>query len=365
MKPEVPNHFNSQRIRYAQCWEDADVLLGGLAVEPGDVCLSIASAGDNTLSLLTQDPARVVAVDLSLAQLACLEMRVAAYRVLTHAELLELIGSTPSQRRQALYDRCRSLMPQEARTFWDAQPQLVKGGIGAAGVLEHYLRTFRRFVLPLIHSPARVAQLLAGGTAESRRDFYHNHWNNWRWRLLFRIFFARCIIGRFGHGPEFFHGVTGSVADRLLARFEHTITELDPTQDPYLHWSLTGRHFAALPHALRPENFEAIRSRLDRLERRHMSLEHALEELGPRSVHRFNLSNILEYISAHDCRQVLTRVACTGIPGGRMLYWDMITPRSDAGEIPGLRRRDDVASIVHRASRTCFYDALVIEDIGN
>ena len=45
-------------IRYAQCWEDADVLLAGLAVQPGDVCLSIGSGGENSLSLLTRDPAR-------------------------------------------------------------------------------------------------------------------------------------------------------------------------------------------------------------------------------------------------------------------------------------------------------------------
>ena len=40
-------------LRYAQCWEDADVLLAALEIQPGDRCLSIASAGDNTLSMLT------------------------------------------------------------------------------------------------------------------------------------------------------------------------------------------------------------------------------------------------------------------------------------------------------------------------
>src|SRR5688572_32355860 len=106
-------------IRYAQCWEDADVLLGGLDIRSGDVCLSIASAGENSLSMLVHDPARVVAVDLNPAQLAALELRVAAFSTLEHAELLELIGSRPSQRRATLYARCRGVLAVHARRFWD------------------------------------------------------------------------------------------------------------------------------------------------------------------------------------------------------------------------------------------------------
>jgi S-adenosylmethionine-diacylglycerol 3-amino-3-carboxypropyl transferase len=65
-------------LRYAQCWEDADILVDGLDIRPGDTCLSIASAGDNTLSLLIRSPARVIAVDLNPTQIAALELRVAA-----------------------------------------------------------------------------------------------------------------------------------------------------------------------------------------------------------------------------------------------------------------------------------------------
>src|SRR3954467_14770770 len=119
---EAAANADFSEIRYAQCWEDADVLLEGLDVRPGDVCLSIASAGDNSLALLTRDPARVIALDLSPAQLACLELRVAAYRALGHAELLELIGSRPSRRRGLLYRRCRPLLSAPARAFWDARP---------------------------------------------------------------------------------------------------------------------------------------------------------------------------------------------------------------------------------------------------
>ena len=107
MGSEIAAKADFTGVRYAQCWEDADILVDALDVRPDDVCLSIASAGDNVLALLSRGPARVVALDLSPAQLACLELRVAAYRELEHAELLELIGSTPSERRAALYTCCR------------------------------------------------------------------------------------------------------------------------------------------------------------------------------------------------------------------------------------------------------------------
>src|SRR5262245_24648008 len=144
MGSEVAGKADFSGIRYAQCWEDADILVEGLDVRPGDVCLSIASAGDNSLALLTRSPARVIALDLSPAQLACLELRVAAYRELSHPELLELIGSTPSKGRESLYRRCRPLLSPKARAFWDAHPDEVAGGIGGAGQVARHFPPFPR-----------------------------------------------------------------------------------------------------------------------------------------------------------------------------------------------------------------------------
>src|SRR3954452_24554212 len=93
MPSEVQRSADFSIIRYAQVWEDADVLLDALDIQSGDTCLTIASATDNALAMLAKNPHRVGAIDLSLAQLACLELRVAAYRHLEHPELLELIGS--------------------------------------------------------------------------------------------------------------------------------------------------------------------------------------------------------------------------------------------------------------------------------
>ena len=67
-------------IRYAQVWEDADILVAALRPKKGDTVVSIASAGDNALALLAEGPERVIAVDLNPAQLACVRLRIAAYR---------------------------------------------------------------------------------------------------------------------------------------------------------------------------------------------------------------------------------------------------------------------------------------------
>src|SRR5438477_1002143 len=122
MGSEVTAKADFSGVRYAQCWEDADVLVEALDVRPGDVCLSIASAGDNALALLTRSPANVIALDLSPAQLACVELRVSAYRNLNHPELLELMGSRPSERRAELYRRCRRDLSPDVTRFWGARP---------------------------------------------------------------------------------------------------------------------------------------------------------------------------------------------------------------------------------------------------
>src|SRR5438094_10506161 len=92
----------SSLIRYGSVWEDADILCEALApVARGGRLLSIASAGDNALALLTLDPKEVVVVDRNPAQLACLELRCAAFRRLEYAQMLAFLGVNHAQDRPA------------------------------------------------------------------------------------------------------------------------------------------------------------------------------------------------------------------------------------------------------------------------
>jgi S-adenosylmethionine-diacylglycerol 3-amino-3-carboxypropyl transferase len=364
MGSEVQAKADFSGVRYAQCWEDADILVEALDVQPGDVCLSIASAGDNALALLTCHPARVIALDLSPAQLACVELRVAAYRALEHAELLELIGSTPSRRRRELYQRCRPLLGTAARAFWDARTADVVAGVGGAGKFERYFGLFRRYVLPLVHRHSQVETLLRGGPLDVRRAFYRRQWDTFRWRLLFRVFFSRFVMGRMGRDPSFFAYVEGNVATRILERAKHAVTELDPAANPYLQWIMTGRHTTALPLALRREHFETIRANLERLEWRCQSVEDFLASREAHSVDRFNLSDIFEYMSTENYHRLLGQLAAGTRPGGRLAYWNMLVPRSRPESLADrLRPLAELAGRLHYQDKAFFYSRFVVEEV--
>jgi len=369
MRSEAAAACDFTMIRYAQCWEDADTLLEGLDIQPGDRCLSIASAGDNALAMLTRSPGQVTAIDLNPSQLFCLELRLAAYRTLTHPELLMLVGSTGhvpefASRRTSFYARCRPLLTEDARAFWDSQPGEIAMGIGSAGKFERYLAKFRHRIVPLIHSGAVVERLFEGGTLEERHAFYERRWDSWRWRLLYRLFFSRQIMGKFGRDPALFRYVEGAVSERLLARTRHALTALDPAENPYLQWILLGRHTTALPYALRPENFEAIRANLDRLEWRRQSLEEFLDLEGVASIDRANLSDIFEYVSEENCGALLERIANIGRRGGRIAYWNMLAPRSRPERLAHrLRPLRSISERLHRQDKAFFYSAFILEEI--
>ena len=353
-------------IRYAQVWEDADILRRALNVQPGDRCLSIASAGDNALALLLDDPAAVVALDLSRAQLACVALRIAAYRTLEHAEWLELAGARPSDRRAALYTRCRRdpALAGDHGAFWDAHSEFVARGVAGIGRFERYFTLFRTRMLPLVHRRRTVRALLEPRDRAARIAFHDRTWNTWRWRLLFRVFFSRRVMGRLGRDPEFFRYVEGSVADRIRARTTHALTELAPAENPYLHWILCGTHGAALPCAWRPEHYDTIRARVDRIVLRHADLGTVLAEAPARSIHRFNLSDLFEYISERDTAALLAGCAAAGAPGGRLVYWNMLAPRSRPDALADrLRPHPDEADALLRADKAFFYSRLVIEEV--
>lgn len=365
---EIADKADFSRIRYAQCWEDADVLLEGLDIREGERCLSIASAGDNALAMLTRHPARVLAVDLNPAQLYCLELRVAAYTALDHPALLMLMGSRPCADRQPLYAACRPLLSPACAAFWDSLlPGLLRFGLGGVGKFERYFRLFKNFVLPLCHNRAEREALFTRRAPAQRTAFFDGVWQNRRWRLLSRCFFSSFVMGRLGRDPAFFAYQKGGMGEHVRRLIRHGLCDLDPADNPYLRWIVAGTHGETLPTALRPEHFAVIRANLPRLEWRLCSVETLTEDARRQGLtfHKFNLSDMFEYMAKPAFEAVLAGLLDVAEPGGRLLYWNMIVPRSAPDKLRGkLRSLQEEAARLHARDKAFFYSRLVIEEVS-
>ncbi|WP_306151970.1 DUF3419 family protein [Roseovarius sp. MMSF_3281] len=360
---EIEARADFDHIRYAQLWEDADVLTQGLGEQAGRTLVSICSAGDNALAMLTLDPAKVVVVDLSPAQIACLKVRIGAYRRLSHTEFLELMGSRPSTRRAALLARACENLDAKTRAFWQGlAPEVEAHGLGGVGKFERYFRIFRKWLLPLVHSRRTVEAIFEPRDRQAREVFFDTRFNTWRWRLLLRVFFSRVVMGRMGRDKAFFDHVEGSPAQHVARRLRHAGVDTAPSQNPYLHWIMTGTHGDALPMAWRAEHYEVIRDRLDRLDIRPGSLE-AFVSTGEKA-HGFNLSDIFEYMSAEVFAQVYGTILGASTPGARLVYWNMMAPRRVPSEhAEKVETLLEVEDRLKAQDMAFFYSDFVVEEV--
>ena len=358
----VAERVDFSEVRYANCWEDADILCDAIQPRSGTRVLSIGSAGDNALALLAEG-AEVIAADLSPAQLACIDLRRAAFASLDHEPLLRFLGVRDANDRLATFNAIRQELSNECREYWDHNQVDIERGVIHCGKFERYFHTFQRRVLPWVHSRRRIEELIEQRNATERRNFYDSKWDTWRWRGVFRLFFSRFVMGRLGRDPEFFRYVEGSVGDRILERAEFALTELSTHDNPYLDYILFGGFRDSVPRYLRIENFEKIRSNLHRLTLFHGTIEEAAAKHGTEGFDGYNLSDIFEYLSASQCETVLRALLNHSRPGARFAYWNMLAPR-ERPEIlaDSLRPLNRLASELFARDKAFFYSRFVVEE---
>lgn len=359
----IENRAKFDIVRYANCWEDADILVSALQPGTGKRFLSIASSGDNTLSLIAEG-ADVVAADLSTAQLACLELRCAAFRNLEYDDTLAFLGVTQSQQRMRTFQSLRHDLSTAAVAFWDRHRDAIYSGVIHMGKFENYFRVFRKRVLPLIHNRSTVARMLEPKGKSERLRFWNASWNNLRWRALLRLFFSRFLMARMGRDPEFFRYVTGSISDQIQRRARYAIVDLAPDQNPYLQYIAVGNYSTALPRYLRSEHYEAIRSGLDRLTIFRGPIEQAAATHGEGRFDGFNLSDIFEYVNEQTSSRVYGELLKHAKPSARLAYWNTFVPRSCPRDFADhVRPLDQLSADLFAQDKAFFYNHFQVDEV--
>jgi S-adenosylmethionine-diacylglycerol 3-amino-3-carboxypropyl transferase len=317
-------------IHYAQCWEDPEILMQALNVTSRDDVLSIASGGDNSFALLVNHPKSLSAIDKNPAQLFLVELKMRAIQEFDFDDFIGFIGARPCQKRRHLYASLRAQLGAEARDYWDMRKEEIEKGVIHSGRFERYFSIFRQMVLPLIHNQKTIREFLSAASLQEQQAFYDKVWSNWRWRCFFRIFFGKFLLGHLGRDPSFFKYVTlESVGKELLRRTRWGLTEIPIGSNYFAEYILTGRYRTtetAHPY-LRESNFRSLKECVGGLKLICSSLEEYLKRLPPKSISKFNLSDIFEYMSDEVFEMTLREILRVAREGSKLTYWTLFIPR--------------------------------------
>lgn len=353
-------------ILYSQCWEDPELLAEALVVTAADDVLSVASAGDNSLALLLGRPRSVTALDFNPEQLHLLELKMAAMQ-LDYERFVAFVGARASGCRLDTYRDIRADLSPGARRYWDHHTHQIRMGVIHCGRLERYLASFRRFILPLIHRRALVHELLTAQTLTEQARRYQEHWDNRRWRWLFRLFFSQAVMSRFGRRSAWFNQVTmRDVGGTLLERTRQGLTCL-PTHDNYfLEYMLTGgfRDLDSAPPYLRRTHFKTLREGVGRVRLVCSDLNTCLERARPGEYSCFNLSDVFEYMSPQETERTWYHLVRVARSHSRLAFRTLFVWRPPPPH-PAVRVRELPGSTtVRERDRTFFYDRfLALETI--
>ena len=312
-------------IRYANCWEDADLLLDAFDIQPGDKILSIGSAGDNSFALLSKSPELIVAVDVNPVQIHVIELKKTAFKILDYPTFLEFLGFHESNQRKEIYNNLSQELPAETKEYWDTSFEKIEKGLIYSGKFEKYFRFFARYIVPLIHNKRTIDKLFVPKSHQEQIAFYNETWENTRWKKLFRIFFSRYVMGKFGRDPSFFNEVQVPVADFIFGKTKDHLSSVACQSNHFLYFILKGSFGNHLPYYAQKENFESIKRNIDSLSTELNSVENI--DFESQRYNKFNLSNIFEYMSNDEFHEITQKLIGKADSQSRYAYWNLMVNR--------------------------------------
>jgi S-adenosylmethionine-diacylglycerol 3-amino-3-carboxypropyl transferase len=353
-------------IIYAQCWEDPEIDRRAFRIGSNDVVFSITSGGCNVLAFLADDPKKIIALDLSPYQNYLLDLKMAAFREFDYEELLEFMGLFSSDRRPEMYQRLRRFMRPESIHYWDDQQVKILSGIIHSGRYEKYMQMLKKW-LNLLVDKSLSAELFSCKTQQERQVLYDKKWNNLRWRFFTRVFLSRAMMTLLFTG-KFFDQLEESFSfgDHFRSNIKRAITRLPLKENYFLAYVLMGKFYnlMSLPVYLQKENFEKIKSRIDRIEIVTGSCEDYFHGIPADSISKFNYSNIFEWMEPAVFENLLKETIRVGTDGSILTYRNLLVKRSRPESLATwIQPQTELSKVLHAADKSFIYRAYVVEKI--
>lgn len=341
--------FAFRGLVYAQIWEDPEVDLEALAITPESHVVTIASGGCNVLSYLTADPKGITAVDLNTAHIALNRLKVAAAKHLPDYETFHRFFGQANRPEnvKAYMEYVRPHLDETSRRYWEGREMTGRRRISGFS-RGFYKRGLLGGFIGMAHLIAKLYGIdpkimLEAKTIEEQRHIFET-----KLAPFFDKKFVRWLVDQpaslFGLGipPAQYESLASDDPAGMRAVLKRRLEKLScdfDLADNYFAWQAFGRGYgegpkAPLPPYLKPENYDAVVSRADRVEVRHTNFVEYLESRPDASLDRYILLDAQDWMTDAQLTRLWTEITRTAKPNARVLFRTAAAPTLLPGRVP-------------------------------
>ncbi len=356
------------KLVFTHNWEDPESDKAALKIKSGDTVFAITSGGCNVLGFLLYDPGIIYSVDINAAQSFLLELKIAAIKVLNFEEFILFSGVRACTNRIKLYEKIKPFLGNETIAYWNNQHKIILEGFFMNGKYERFVRFAGKFI-NLLQGRKRVRDLFNEKSAVAQREYFDKVWNTKRFRYIFKMLFNKRMLAKRGLVADYFHFDDGSksFAESFYNRSKKAFRDIPIKDNYFLSLYLLGkyRNENEVPAYLQKENFEIIKSRLDRIKIVTGEAQAWLDNMQDDNINCFALSNICELMSEKDTGRLFTAVARTGCKDANIIFRNLMIPREVPEELKECIVKDEMLSkTIQFADRSFVYGKVAAYSIN-
>ncbi len=324
-----------QGFVYNQIWEDPDVDMAALRIQPTSRIITIASGGCNVVNYLAANPAKVIAVDLNPNHIALTRLKLAALSHLpTYEDFFQFFGYANTKGNRENYDNFLvERLDQTSRNYWEQWIPLRGRRINMFARNLYRYGLLGRF-LGILQTVARLhgkqlKEMLTARTPEEQRAIFN--------RTIAPLFDSK-LVKALSKMPVSFYALGippaqydelnkasgGDPAGLIRRRIEKLACDF-PITENYFAWQAFGRRYdtedrGAVPAYLQEQTYKIVRERTDRVETHLASMTDYLAGLQPASLDRYVLLDAQDWMNEEQITALWRQITRTAAPGARVIF---------------------------------------------
>ncbi|MBL0374493.1 DUF3419 family protein [Rhizobium sp. KVB221] len=321
---------------YPQIWEDPEVDLAAMQLQPHHRIATIASGGCNMLSYLAHGPQSIDVVDLNASHIALNRLKLAAFAYLpNHPDIMRFFGMANETSNSKAYDRfIAPHLDATSRRYWEGRRlngkrriEVFNGNFYRTGLLGRFIGAS--------HIAARLygidlSELMQARSRDEQREFFD--------RKIAPVFdrkVVRWITARksslFGLGipPRQFDELASLSDEKTLAKvLRERVEKLAcdfPLSDNYFAWQAFARRYPTpqegkLPPYLTLANYNSIKDNLGRVAIHHANFGAMLAAKPDHSMDRYVLLDAQDWMSDEQINVLWSEMSRTARDGARIIF---------------------------------------------